>query len=132
VEIFHPEAQEDVTSKIVEGFFDVARDRRLGKPKGVKSEPPPEEPAAAPSGPVEAAPARSTEWGDLVADEGFRRVLEIIEKRRNINETVVVEVLGSARRVRAFSRHFDGLRRVMPFDIEVTVVSGMKAYTRKD
>jgi hypothetical protein len=131
VEIFHPEAQEDVTAKIVEGFFDVARDRRLAKPKG-KSEPAPAEPAAAPSGPVEAVPARSTEWGDLVADEGFRKVLEIIEKRRNINETELVQVLGSARRVRAFSRHFDGLRRVMPFDIEVTVVSGMKAYTRKD
>jgi hypothetical protein len=34
LEVFHAEALEEVTPKIVEGFLDVGRDRRLGKIKG--------------------------------------------------------------------------------------------------
>jgi hypothetical protein len=41
-------------------------------------------------------------------------------------------VLGSPRRVRAFARHFDELVRLLPFEVEIRVVNGMKVYARKD
>ncbi len=125
VEIFHPEAAEDVTPKLVEGFFDVARDRRLGKVRDTTSVPP---------APAPAAPAASGEqgWPSLIEDEAFRRVLQIVAERRSISEEELVRVLGNARRVRTFAREFDRLRALLPFEVEVLTVQGMKAYARKD
>jgi hypothetical protein len=128
VEIFHPDAAEDVTSKIVEGFFDVSRNRRLGKPRGATGSELPTTPVPASVKPVAAA----QEWTDLIADDGYRRVLKIIEERRSINEAELQQVLGNSRRVRAFSRHYDDLVKLISFEVEVRTVNGMKAYVRKD
>jgi len=131
VEIYHPDAREDVTPKVVEGFFDAARNRRLPKPPASRSSPPsaPTPPSVRPP----ATPAPTTpEWGALVTDDSYRRVLEIIAERRSINEAELEQVLGSPRRVRAFARHFDQIVRVLPFEVEVVTVQGMKAYARKD
>lgn len=148
VELFHPDGVEEVAPKLVEGFFDVARSRRLGKaskspsagldagaqgdePRGggplaeEREAPAPESSAA----PREVAPAQR--WQELVEDPAFRQVLEIIEERRSINEAELLQVLGSPRRVRAFSRRYDELTRLVPFEIEVATVNGMKAYSRK-
>ena len=127
VEVFHPDAVEEVTSKVVEGFFEVLRDRRLGKPRdasGAGDSVPPPKPSAAPA---QAAPG----WAELVTDEAHRRALRIIEERNMINEAELVTVLGSPQRVRAFARQFDQLVRLLPFEIEVVTVQGMKAYVRK-
>ncbi|MDQ2642182.1 MAG: BREX-6 system phosphatase PglZ [Myxococcota bacterium] len=125
VEIFHAEALEEVTPKIVEGFFDVSRDRRLGKRKDSV---PPE--SAAPSAP--SATGGTASWAESIQDEAYRRALLILEQRRSINEAELTQVLGSPRRVRAFSRAFDDLIRYLPFAVEIRSVQGMKAYTRKD
>ncbi|AUX22407.1 alkaline phosphatase [Sorangium cellulosum] len=170
VEVYHPDAVEEVTSKVVEGFFDVARSRHLPKLRGAAgSAPPPPgagtaaspvpapgagtaaspvpapgagtaaSPVPAPgrarpaSDPAPAQPAPATPvWGELVTDDAYRRVLEIIAERRTINEAELTQVLGSPRRVRAFARHFDELVRRLPFEVEVLTVHGMKAYARKD
>ena len=126
VEIFHPDAVEDVSPKVVEGFFEVARNRRLGKQKPGESVPPPG--SSPPPGPK--PPAQG--WAELVADEGHRRALEIIEERRSINEVELEQVLGSPLRVRLFSRKFDDLMRVLPFEVEIVGVGGLKVYKRKD
>ncbi|WP_437737382.1 BREX-6 system phosphatase PglZ [Sorangium sp. So ce1335] len=181
VEVYHPDAVEEVASKVVEGFFDVARSRHLPRPRGAgasappgrgssapppasfgappvrvpplgqprpPSEPspaqtrppgapapaqarPPSEPAPAQPPPAPPAPAMPA-WGELIADDGYRRVLEIIAERRTINEAELTQVLGSPRRVRAFARHYDDLVRRLPFEVEVLTVNGMKAYARKD
>jgi hypothetical protein len=132
VEVFHPDATEDVVPKIVDGFFDVGRDRRRGK----SSAPPPrsaplpastQRPSSAPPSVILGA-----SWEDQVADETYRRVLKIIEERRSINEAELQEVLGSPMRVRAFARNFDRLVLLLPFGVEVMTVNGMKAYARKD
>jgi hypothetical protein len=129
VEIFHPEGKEDVSPKLVEGFFDVAKVRR---PRGgAGSIPPPasgREPAPAPATPTKASP----DWAELVEDEGFRRVFQIIEQSRIINEIELQTVLGSSRRVRSFALHYDELVAFLPFEVEVTTVNGMKAYKRRD
>ena len=156
IEVYHPDAAEDVAPKIVEGFFDSVRNRRLGRsapPPAVtaatSTPPPPRAIAATPAsvpaasapaviesvaGPAQraAAAAPTPEWGDLVADEGYRRVLSIIAERRSINEVELELVLGTPRRVRAFARQFDSLLPLLPFGVEILTVAGMKAYARKD
>jgi hypothetical protein len=126
VEVFHAEALEEVTPKIVEGFFDVGRDRRLGKVK----------PGSVPPTAVAVTAVTSGTgvqgWAELIQDEAYRRALLILEQRRSINEAELAQVLGSPRRVRAFSRAFDDLIRFIPFEVEIRTVQGMKAYTRKD
>ena len=124
VEIYHPDAVEDVAPKVVDGFFDAVRSRRLPRPARGGDD----------AAPVIAATSRVTtdDWAGLIEDEGYRRVVTIIAERRSINEFELAEVLGSPRRVRAFARHFDQLVRLLPFAVEVITVQGMKAYARKD
>jgi lipid A disaccharide synthetase len=43
-----------------------------------------------------------------------------------------VHLLGTPRRVRAFSRAFDELMKLLPFEVEIMTVQGMKAYARRD
>lgn len=128
VEVFHAEAIEEVSHKIVDGFFDVGRDRRLGKLK-TESVPPASEPGP---GPTPQTATSVAGWPEQIQEEDYRRALLILEQRRSINEAELAQVLGSPRRVRAFSRAFDDLIRFIPFEVEIRTVQGMKAYTRKD
>jgi hypothetical protein len=127
IEVFHPEAIEDVTPKVVEGFFDVARSRGRSK----RSEPPAAPGTSIPPVPPQPNPAGQG-WAEQVTDDGFRRVLEILAERRVINEAELQQVLGSPMRVRAFARSYDKLVLLLPFEVEVLTVNGMKAYARKD
>ena len=132
VEVFHPDAREEVTPKIVEGFFDATAPRRPGK--AMATPPPPvatrEGPSTPSSTPV--APPRSADWEDFVTDDGYKRVLKIVEQQRSINEEELLVVLRSPMRVRAFARSFDNLVRQLPFEVEVRTAGGMKVYTKKD
>jgi hypothetical protein len=128
VQVYHPDGVEIVKEEVVEGFFDVARDRRLGKPK--PGSVPPVSPEKRPEAP--AAGTGAGGWASQVEDEAYRRALLILEKSRAITEAELAQVLGSPRRVRAFSLAFDNLVRLLPFDVEIRTVQGMKAYVRKD
>jgi len=134
VEVFHPDAAEDVTPKVVEGFFDVARNRRLGKVRSGESNRPPEvteTPSVAK--PVTVKPVAQTEdWAEGIENEGYRKVFKTIEERRSINEEELTLILGSSRQVRVFSRQYESLVAKAPFGIEICTVSGMKTYVRKD
>lgn len=138
VEVFHPDAIEEVVPKMVEGFFDVGRTRRAPRPSerppaSAESSAPVAAPAAAPeraAPPVVVPPSAS--WMEMVTDEGYRKVLQIIEQRRSINEEELQTVLGTPMRVRAFARNFDRLVLLLPFGVAVVTVNGMKAYARKD
>ncbi len=133
VEIFHPDATEEVTPKIVEGFFDVARDRRLGKAQrdaGSTLEGTPTRPTERPATVTSAAAA--LDWSDSIEDEGYRKVLKMIEERRSLNEEDLRTILGSPRRVRSFSRQYEGLLSKIPFGVEVRTVNALKTYVRKD
>jgi hypothetical protein len=137
VEVFHPDAVEDVEPKVVEGFFEVFRNRRSPKAREVEPSPvaPPAALSAQPSADV-AAPASSPgpagDWKSLIEDAGFREVLVYIQQRRTMNEAELAQALGSARRVRAFSREFDNLMSRVSFSVEIVIVSGLKTYVRKD
>ena len=127
VEVYHPEGAAEVTPKIVEGFFDVGKSRRPRMPSDL----PPPQRVPAPAAPAAAAPAAATSWEELITDEAYRRVLKIVAERRSINEAELQQVLGSPMRVRAFARSFDRLVVLLPFEVEVLTVNGMKVYSRK-
>jgi hypothetical protein len=120
VEVFHPDAVEEVEPKVVEGFFEVFRNRRLTTP-----------PAGVP-GPTAPVPGPAAEWRELIEDPGFRAALVYIEERRSMNEAELGQVLGSARRVRMFALKFDELVARVPFTVEIAFISGLKTYLRKD
>lgn len=144
IEVYHPDGQEEVTPKTVEEFFEVVRDPRRGKAPGAGSVPPAAGPAPATEdsarAPTTAAAATPTttapvppgqDWRASVEDEGFRKVLVILEERRTINEAELQTVLGGPRRVRAFARAFDDLVLRLPFGVEVGSANGLKTYSRK-
>ncbi len=129
VEVFHPDAAEDVTPKVVEGFFDVARNRRLRRPRTGESQ----IPAAEVVQPVVTNPAAPpSDWAESIEDEKLRRVLKTIAERRSINEAELTQILGSPLKVRSFSRQYDVWVKLVPFGVEICTVNGMKAYVRKD
>ncbi len=141
VEIYHPDAKEDVAPKEVEGFFDVARNRRLGQggsptfgripSPSVPPEPLTDPDAAPPAS--ERAPVVTIDptWTDLIDDATYRQIFELVAQHQIVNEVEAEKMLGSARRVRAFSRAVDALAARLPFEVEIVTVSGLKAWKRR-
>src|SRR5690606_23288306 len=131
IEIFHAGGAEEVTPKVVEGFFDVTRSRRLGKPKADVASIAPAPLATAPASPSsrttaeEIAPPSAArppqaakpdpEWRDLIDDPLYRKVFELLAEHQIVNEAELEEMLGSVRKMRAFGRAFDELLPRVPF-----------------
>ncbi len=152
VEVYHPDGTEKVTPKVVEGWFEMHRNRKLGKPKDgapLSSRRPPKDVAAvSPQSALSsqgALPsqsevgmreqqlaAASADWAEGIDDAGFRKVFELIEAQESVNEQELHIVLESARRVRAFARSFDMLRARVPFEVQIATVGGMKSYVKGD
>jgi hypothetical protein len=133
VEVYHPDATEKVTPKVVEGWFHMHRNRKLGPPKEgapVSSRRAPSQGAAGMAEQADAA-ARG-DWASGIDDEEFRKVFELIESQESINENELHMVLKSARRVYAFARNFDALRMKVPFEVQITTMGGMKSYVKGD
>jgi hypothetical protein len=129
IEVYHPDAKEDVAPKTVEEFFEVVRDPKRGKVGTGSSTRPPSEPP--PPAETPRAP-EGQDWHASIADEGFRKAFVFIEQRRTINEAELETLLGNSRRVRAFSRAFDTLVLRVPFVVELGSVQGLKTYSRRD
>ena len=80
----------------------------------------------------QAAAARRADWSGGIEDDGFRRVFETIERQESVNEEELQRILQNPRRVRAFARSFDQLSRLVPFEVQVATLGGMKSYVKKD
>jgi hypothetical protein len=78
-----------------------------------------DEPPAAPSVPA---------WALAIEDPKFRRALMHLEAHGSLGETELVNLVGGARRARAFALALDGWRDVLPFVVETTSTSGSKVY----
>ena len=78
------------------------------------------------SAPVAELPA----WAMAIADDLFRAALMHLEKHGLLNESDLTSMVGGPRRARAFARELDDWRAGLPFEIEVSVVGGAKAYRK--
>lgn len=133
IEVYHPDATEKVTAKIVEGWFNMHRNRKLGKPK--EGAPPSSRraPSLAEAGMAEQADAAAlADWASGIEDDEFRKVFELIDSQQSVNEQELHFVLKNARRVRTFSRQFDELRKRVPFEVQIATIGGMKSYVKGD
>ena len=70
-------------------------------------------------------------WTDLIDDATYRQIFELVAQHQIVNEVEAEKMLGSARRVRAFSRAVDALAARLPFEVEIVTVSGLKAWKRR-
>lgn len=135
IEVYHPDGAESVTPKVVEGWFDMHRNRKLGPPKDgaprSSRRPPPSE-----SG-TEADIAMASQqvamaladWAEGIEEESFRRVFQLIESQGSLSERDLHQVIGP-RMTRVFSRQFDVMRRKVPFEVEIRISNGMKVYVK--
>ena len=71
-------------------------------------------------------------WSEGIEDPEFRKVFELIDSQESVNEQELQMVLKSARRVRAFSRSFDELKKLVPFEVQIATAGGMKSYVKGD
>jgi len=123
VEIYHPDGVENVTPKLVDGWFDLQRSRRLGKDGPASSR-------SAPTAVVRPAVLAANKWAESFEDAEFRLVFERIESQESVNEEELQKILQSARRVRQFARSFDDLKAFVPFEVHISSVNGLKTYQK--
>ena len=133
VEVYHPDAAEQVQTAAPKEFFDVAvRKATTAKGPGGTSTPPPSESAPAPASKPKPNPEPAQpQWHDAIEHEGFRRVFMHIDQHGSITEADMRQVLGSARSVRIFARRFDGFLALVPFRVRVESTGTMKAYVKE-
>ncbi|HVJ90606.1 MAG TPA: BREX-6 system phosphatase PglZ [Labilithrix sp.] len=117
VEVFHPDGVEKVTPHVVAGWFDVTS-------KGPRASTP------APA-PETKAKANTENVVVGIDDEGFRRVFEHLERFGSVNEIELVQILGSARKMRTFSREFEELVKRVKFRVRIDTAGNMKCYVKE-
>lgn len=82
--------------------------------------------------PTNAQNAAALDWRDEFEDKEFAQVFVLIEAQESVNEEELQQFLKNPRRVRAFARSFDTLKGLVPFDVQIITVSGMKSYVKGD
>lgn len=114
VQIDHPSALADVEPCVVEERFAVSVVRA---------------PAASSSKPVDEVPG-SRGWLDKLP-AGPRALFEHLAAHGTVTEAEAMTILGGARAARSFARQLEAYARVVPFDVRVQVVGGVKRYVRE-
>tara|TARA_R110002072_G_scaffold289831_1_gene457067 strand:- start:12374 stop:15193 length:2820 start_codon:yes stop_codon:yes gene_type:complete len=115
-ELSHAGTDADVVSCVVSDRFTVA-------PSGKK-------PASTPSEQTEAKP-KSREWLLELPEGGVRELFDHLATHGIVTETEAGRMLGGARGVRRFSSKLEELAAVVPFQVRVDNVSGVKRYVRE-
>jgi PglZ domain len=113
IEIFHPDAIEDVEPTIPQEYFNVS--------------------GALKSDSVEAPtlPQETTDWQDSFEDEAIKRVFLHLQQHDAITEVELNQILGSPRKVRRFSLEFEGYLKKVPFSVRIETTSNGKRYVKQ-
>jgi hypothetical protein len=114
VELYHPNSEVTVKSVVLKERFDVAYS-----------------PVATTVPSISDAQTESTKaWLDDLPAE-VRRVFEHLAQHGAVTESEIIEMLGSARNHRKFSRNFEKYKELIPFSARIESVSGVKRYVRE-
>jgi hypothetical protein len=106
IEVYHPDAVEDVASAFPLDYFTVSGAR---------------------SGAVEKT---SSDWQDSFADAGIRQVFLHLQQHGSITEPELNQMLGSPRQVRRFALNFEEYLKQVPFLVRIETVSSGKRYVK--
>lgn len=110
IEVFHPDADEDVTPCLIPSFFDVVP---------VQGQAPGAVVAEGDGG-----------WHASIADGAHLKVLQYIEKYGSINEEQSTQMLGSPREARRFGRNVTDYLQLLPFRITIETAGGDTRYVK--
>ena len=121
LEAFPASLADAVASHVFTDFFDVAgtalRPEAASTPAEARrrSEPPPAE--------------TTSSWKDQIEDPDFRRAFEHIAEHGQLSEQELSTMI-TARKARAFTRHYDAMIAKLPFRVRIEVAGGQKVYLK--
>lgn len=98
VEVYHPDALEDVEPALPVAYFQVSGSRLVEETP----------PAKAPD---------HADWQDSFADQSICNVFVHIQQHRAITEPELNQMLGTSRNVRRFSLAFEDYLKLVPFSV---------------
>lgn len=110
IEVYHPDITEQVKPKLLDTFFDVV---------GLPSEAP--------------SPSNRdyvTDWQTSFEDKAIAGVFIHLERHNSVTETELIQMLGSARRVRKFTLDFEAHLQKVPFLVKVETTGTGKRYVK--
>lgn len=111
VEVYHADAEEDVTPCRLDAYFDVVTG--AAGTEAASATPPPDRP-----------------WHANIEDEGHRRVLLHLDQYGTVSEENALELLGGARAERRFGMRLQTYRELLPFAVTVEMTSSGKRYVK--
>jgi hypothetical protein len=111
IEVYHPDASEDVEATVVESYFKVAGTMRH----------PPE---------VLLTSQDTADWQESFEDPAVGRVFVHLQQHGSITETELATLLGNPRKVRRFSLTFEEYLQKVPFSVRIEVTTNGKRYVK--
>lgn len=114
IEVYHPDASEDVKSAVLESYFKVAgklrRKNEVDAPNSVQT---------------------SNDWHESFADPAVGQVFVHLEQHGSITEAELAGILGNPRKVRRFSVTFEEYLQKVPFSVRIEATSSGKRYVKQ-
>ena len=133
VELYYPGVRAEVEPCLIDKRFNVTATQAPVSDKAAAAGSGTEEAEANDS--ANAKPSTETQapkWLEEISeDPGTRNVFAHIAAHGSITEAEASEMLGGARKLRKFSRKFEELSDLAPFDLRIDVVGGVKRYVRE-
>jgi len=124
VEVYHPDAEEEVEPCRLEEFFDV---RAVGGSLSDSSTLGGGLPGSAAGG---ASLTADRPWHAALEDEGHRRVLLHLEQYGTVTEEQAGQMLGGPRAERRFNMRLQDYRDLLPFQVSLEVTASGKRYVK--
>jgi len=69
-------------------------------------------------------------WGEKLGDADAGKVFDHLQQYGSVNEAELVQLLGNARKARAFAARFDSFRDQLTFEVQVMMTGDGKRYQR--
>ena len=112
IEVYHPDASEDVEPATLESYFKVAGTLRRTKDTPI-------------------AVQTSGDWQDGFTDPNVGRVFLHLQQHGSIAESELAVILGNPRQVRRFAVAFEEHLQKVPFSVRIEATSNGKRYVKQ-
>jgi PglZ domain len=112
IEVYHPDASEDVESATLETYFKVAGTLRRPQDAPILTQ-------------------DSVDWQDGFEDPAVAQVFVHLQKHGSITESELAVILGNPRKVRRFAVAFDEYLLKVPFPVRIEATSSGKRYVKQ-
>lgn len=112
LEVYHPEAVEDVIPALLDTYFAVAGSGLAADPPG-------------------GGPGQDGDWHHGLGDPTIAQVFLHLQHHGSMTELELTQLLGSARQVRRFALNFESYLQKVPFLVRVETTSSGKRYVKE-